>query len=120
MQRATRAARAAAVALLTALLALVGTLTPAHADDFDFPDGYPRSGPSSADTAGYLLQLPQGRIRAVLFTIQTGPSSEPLLAYCIESTVDYLRDHPLKVVGWDQFPGNNAFASDADVRAKVA
>lgn len=108
------------VALLTALLMLALGGQPAYADEHDFPDGYPRTASSNENEPGYLVKFASGNMRPILFKVLTGPGREPLRAYCIESKVSYQQNHGLKMVGWDAFPGDNRFATDATVRAKVA
>ncbi|EPH00439.1 TQXA domain-containing protein [Propionibacterium sp. oral taxon 192 str. F0372] len=106
--------------LVAALMMMLAFGQPAHADLPKFPDGYPRSAPSGQDDNGYRLNFGGRHIRADLFRILTGPNSQPIRAYCIESRVSHRYDHGMKMVGWDEFPGDNAFKTDAKVRAKVA
>lgn len=111
-------------ALITALLAIAcafGALTtPSHAEESGFPDGFPRTAPTSPADEGYRVDFGGQAVTTRLFSVATGPSTDPLRAYCIESTVAARHDHELKLVEWTQFPGDNAFRTDARVRAKVA
>ena len=108
-------------ATLIAVACAVGLVAaPSHADDTAFPAGYPRTSANLPSDEGYRLVFGSQSIPTHLFRVSTGPSTDPLRAYCIESTVSARHDHELKLVAWTQFPGNNAFRNDAQVRARVA
>lgn len=111
--------RSLGAGLLAVLMLFTGFTQAAFADDFGNRNVY-HSGSASQNIAGYSLEFEQRTLRAILFRINTGSDSDPIMAYCIESTVSYLYDHELVKVGWDEFPGSNAFGTDATVRAKVA
>ena len=116
----TRKFLALAATSLAAVLAF-GTPT-AHADDFTYPEGYPKLGTGAESEHGHNLKNKDNKtLPTVLFTVHTSPAKEGhIRAYCIELEVNIQYGSDLKVGGWKEFPGNNKFKNDPNVQAKVA
>lgn len=111
--------------VLTLILTLLLTLTSAPllvpAAASPFPDGYPKMGSRAESQAGHRIATGDGAIRTRLFPLYTRPGDEPdQLSYCVEFSVNARYDLGMSVGGWDSFPGDNNFASDAQVREHVA
>ena len=116
----TRKFLALAATSLAAVLAF-GTPT-AHADDFTYPEGYPKLGTGEESAHGHNLKYKDNKtLPTVLFTVHTSPAKEGnIRAYCIELEVNIQYGTDLKVGGWKEFPGTNKFKDDPNVQAKVA
>jgi len=118
----TRKFLALAATSLAAVLAF-GTPT-AHADDFTYPEGYPKLGAKNESVPGYNLKhfgTSYGYVPTMLFSVHTNSSKEGnIKAYCIELDVDIQFGSDLKVGSWKEFPGTNKFKDNPDVQAKVA
>ena len=118
----TRKFLAFAATSLAAVLAF-GTPT-AHADDFTYPEGYPKLGAKNEIEPGHNLKhfgSSYGYVQAMLFTVHTSPAKEGnIKAYCIEFDVNIQFGSDLKVGSWKEFPGTNKFKDNPEVQAKVA
>ena len=93
----------------------------AHADDFTYPEGYPKLGSAAEAERGHNLVYNNTALPAMLFTVHTSPAKEGnIKAYCIELDVSIQYGTDLKVGDWKDFPGKNKFKDNPDVQAKVA
>ena len=118
-QTRTRKFLALAATSLAAVLAF-GTPT-AHADDFTYPEGYPKLGTKEESKRGHSLKYQNTHVATTLFTVHTSPAKEGnIRAYCIELEVNVKYESDLKVGDWKDFPGTNKFKTNPDVQAKVA
>ena len=107
----------------TSLAAVLTFGTPtAHADDFTYPEGYPKLGTGEESAHGHNLKYKDNKtLPTVLFTVHTSSAKEGnIKAYCIELDVSIQYGTDLKVGDWKDFPGKNKFKDNPDVQAKVA
>ena len=115
----TRKFLALAATSLAAVLAF-GTPT-AHADDFTYPEGYPKLGTKDEADRGHSLKYKDTHVATTLFTVHTSPAKEGnIRAYCIELEVNVKYESDLKVGAWKDFPGTNKFKDNPGIQAKVA
>lgn len=109
--RAIRTLFAACIAMLLAIGATVANADP-------YPPGYPKL---KGSERGEFLASDSGHSQVTqLFVVETAPNAPNIRAYCIELGVPVTFGSHMDVKPWDQFPGNNKFKTDPQVRAKVA
>ncbi len=119
------ALRSRILTLIAASLALVLALGLPTAHGDEYPPGYPKLADKMTDfQQGYKAKLegisPPRTIETMVFTIHTSGTNSAIRAYCIELTVRVVPGTSLRIGGWDDFPGTNQFASNPEVRRKVA
>jgi TQXA domain-containing protein len=108
---------AALIALVAATLVAPASIATAS----EFPSGYPKMGKASESISGYAVGTGNSYYRTALFPVYTQQGgSANQFAYCIELSVGTRYETNLNVGGWDTFPGDNNFKTDALVREKIS
>ncbi|MDO4607495.1 MAG: thioester domain-containing protein, partial [Bowdeniella nasicola] len=107
-------------AFMLALFASLLMLFPAAGVHADAPAPYigdQREGISGVMVTG---QGSSHQINTYLFPVYTTSGTTPdLYAYCIELMVQSRENTPARYGSWDDFPGDNNFATDPQVRERV-
>ncbi|MDO5067311.1 MAG: thioester domain-containing protein [Propionibacteriaceae bacterium] len=119
MRTPNRAVPRYVLAAMMAAAMLFSAFVSPQARAEEYADGYPKLGTSQELFYGHYVERDGKPMSTQLLAVHSKPGADPFYAYCIELDVHALWGTDLEQVGWDQFPGENRFKTDATVRAKV-